>query len=1047
MTILKQQGDQQGSKHVMKFRSFFARVLTRSMLHGLPEFLKPTGSKFHFAKGINSTRRSAYWLTPLMLLAGGAISLFAGQSSPLSVKSITPSGGNVIVTWTGGPSPNPVFQLLCKTNLSQDWQKLGATTASYSATVPKDKAACFFGVTTDIIAPSTPTGLTVNTNGNSDQLKLTWNSSSDNTGGSGLKKYNIYRNGLVVKQVNVPNTTITDTNLSPDTTYSYTVSALDIVGNQSAQTASVSKRTPKGQCTFSLSATSVSVAASANSGSVGVTSGTGCSWTAGSSASWITITSGASGSGSGAVYYSVAANTATTTRTGTLTVAGQNFTVTQGGAAPACSYSLSPSSASIATTASSGYVSVTAGAGCAWTSSSSASWITITSGASGNGSGYLYYSVAANTSTTSRTGYLTIAGQSFAITQAGAMATCSYTLSMGSASYGASATVGTVTVTTAAGCVWTASSSASWITITSGNSGNGNGTVNYSVTANTSTSSRTGTLTIAGQNYTVTQAGAAATCTYVLSSTSATAGSLADAGTVTVTAGVGCNWTATSSASWLTCLPASGSGTGVITWSALANTTTATRTGAITINGQTFTVTQAGLTVGGSGGQLQWLRAKTCSYQLRAVDVKTDRAGNVVIAGMFRGTADFGSGLVSSTGGSSMLDIFVAKYTPQGGLLWVKTFGSTGDDSANAVVVDSADNVILAGAFSSTVNFGGQSLTSSGYQNVFVAKFSSSGAHIWSKRFGGSGSEVAYAVAVDGTDNVFLAARLNSATADFGGITLVNAAAGFEDVVVAKLQPADGSTIWAKRWGGTGSESPLGMAVDRSGDVAITGRAGQWSNSTDLGGGTKSGAGIFVAKYSGADGSHRWSRLLGTDGNNFGKGVAVDPTTGNIIITGGFQGSVDFGTGLTSAGGGGGITMFLAGYDSAGTPLWVKTWGGDVPSTLGSDQGNALKVDGSGNLVLVGQLCSSANFGGGWLSGNGSANSVVASFTLSGNAAPTYRWAKRAAGGVSYGCGAAFTSGGQVVTTGFFQLTTDFGGTSATAPVGTDAAFIAQYGP
>jgi hypothetical protein len=87
-----------------------------------------------------------------------------------------------------------------------------------------------------------------------------------------------------------------------------------------------------------------------------------------------------------------------------------------------CTYSISPTSASVASGGGTGSVSVTAGAGCAWTAASNAAFITITSGASGSGSGTVNYSVAANTGTTSRTGTLTIAGQTFTVTQAGTTA-------------------------------------------------------------------------------------------------------------------------------------------------------------------------------------------------------------------------------------------------------------------------------------------------------------------------------------------------------------------------------------------------------------------------------------------------------------------------------------------------------------------------------------------------------------------------------------------------------------------------------------------------
>ena len=90
-----------------------------------------------------------------------------------------------------------------------------------------------------------------------------------------------------------------------------------------------------------------------------------------------------------------------------------NFTIA---AAGTCSYSISPSSRSFGLSGGTGSVTVTAGSGCAWTATSNAGFVTITSGASGSGNGTVNYSVAAAGS--SRTGTLTIAGQTFTVTQA-----------------------------------------------------------------------------------------------------------------------------------------------------------------------------------------------------------------------------------------------------------------------------------------------------------------------------------------------------------------------------------------------------------------------------------------------------------------------------------------------------------------------------------------------------------------------------------------------------------------------------------------------------
>jgi PKD repeat protein len=84
-----------------------------------------------------------------------------------------------------------------------------------------------------------------------------------------------------------------------------------------------------------------------------------------------------------------------------------------------CSYTIAPASQAMPAAGGTGTVTVTAAIGCTWTATSSASWITITSGASGSGNGTVSYTAAPNSSASSRTGTVTIAGQTFTVTQAG----------------------------------------------------------------------------------------------------------------------------------------------------------------------------------------------------------------------------------------------------------------------------------------------------------------------------------------------------------------------------------------------------------------------------------------------------------------------------------------------------------------------------------------------------------------------------------------------------------------------------------------------------
>jgi PKD repeat protein len=260
-----------------------------------------------------------------------------------------------------------------------------------------------------------------------------------------------------------------------------------------------------GSCSYQISPTSATIYSSGGSQSFSLSTTSNCSWTASSDASWLTIANGTSGTGSKTITYSAAANTTTSQRTGHITAGGRTFTLTQE-AAPVCAYFISPTSRSHPSESETGTISVNSATGCAWTASTSTGWIHITSGSSGSGNGTVVYRVDANSSTSQRSGTILAAGRTFTVTQSG-VASCSYTISPTSQSFGPSAGTGSVTVSTTSGCSWSASSSAAWVSITSGNSGSGGGTVSYMVSANTSTSSRSTSLTIAGRQFSISQSG------------------------------------------------------------------------------------------------------------------------------------------------------------------------------------------------------------------------------------------------------------------------------------------------------------------------------------------------------------------------------------------------------------------------------------------------------------------------------------------------------------------------------------------------------------
>jgi uncharacterized repeat protein (TIGR03803 family) len=267
-----------------------------------------------------------------------------------------------------------------------------------------------------------------------------------------------------------------------------------------------------------------------------------------------------------------------------------------GGGTGSCTYALGSTSASPSAAGGAATVSVIASNSCTWTAASNDGFISITSGSTGSGNGTVHYTVSANTSSNAQVGTMTIAGETFTVTESGTTSSssgCSYTLNAASVKLTAKGGAETVSVKTEAGCAWTATTGASFITISSGSTGKGNGTVKFTVPGNTSTMGLTGTITIADLAFIVVQDSGG--CSFALSPKDAKFKDTGGSGTVKVTPNfTNCDWTAVSSDPFITITSgASEIGRGTVRYTVATNATTEALTGSIMIGDQTFEVTEA----------------------------------------------------------------------------------------------------------------------------------------------------------------------------------------------------------------------------------------------------------------------------------------------------------------------------------------------------------------------------------------------------------------------------------------------------------------------
>jgi hypothetical protein len=266
---------------------------------------------------------------------------------------------------------------------------------------------------------------------------------------------------------------------------------------------------------------------------------------------------------------------------------------------PTCTYSVTPTSRSYPSAGATLSVNVTTQAGCSWSVDNTLGWVTPGT-TSGTGSATVALTAAANSSTSSRSGTVRVAGVNVSVSQAAAAQTCSYSVTPASLSFANTGGTFLVSVSTQSGCSWSIGNTLAWVTPATTN-GTGSATVGLTAAANSSTSARSGTVAVAGVNVSVSQAAAAPTCSYSVTPTSLAFGSTGGVLSVSVSTQSGCSWTAQNGLSWIALGAAASSGSGSLSVTVPSYTGTTNRSGSITVAGKSVSVSQKPPKGGGKG--------------------------------------------------------------------------------------------------------------------------------------------------------------------------------------------------------------------------------------------------------------------------------------------------------------------------------------------------------------------------------------------------------------------------------------------------------------
>jgi hypothetical protein len=399
--------------------------------------------------------------------------------------------------------------------------------------------------------------------------------------------------------------------------------------------------------------------------------------------------------------------------------------------------------------------------------------------------------------------------------------------------------------------------------------------------------------------------------------------------------------------------------------------------------------------------------------------VAADGAGNAYLAGLFSEATSMGGADLVSKGDA---DIFLSSFTPVGTPRWrPQAFGGTGFDRVWSLAVDASGNQYVTGAVSTAVDFGGGTGQFSGGKDAFLAAYSSGGKFAWAHTLGGPKDDEGYAVAVDQNGAVYVTGSFQD-TAVLAGTS--HTSAGLEDAFVASFA-ATGAPRWSKRFGSTGKDAGIGIAVDEMGNVYL---AGMFEGTVDFGAGPRSAAGGsdgYLVSLT-PDGSFRWAKTFGGLFGDAGRTVAVDPS-GRLIVTGDFGGTMNLAQcpGSDPMISPGKLDIFVLSFTPDGACHGLTSLGG-----TGDDYASAVGLDGKGNIYLTGFISDTVDFGGGPLSSAGMADIFVASLAPDGR----HRWSKRFGGAADdVGTAIAATGVDEVYVTGYFCTTVDLGAGIATS--------------
>jgi len=347
-----------------------------------------------------------------------------------------------------------------------------------------------------------------------------------------------------------------------------------------------------------------------------------------------------------------------------------------------------------------------------------------------------------------------------------------------------------------------------------------------------------------------------------------------------------------------------------------------------------------------SSGNVLWVKSAGGTQGDNGYSLAVDEYANVYVAGVFRsGSIAFGSTMLINTD-SSYADLFVAKFDSSGNVIWAIKGGGMKDDYATCITTYPG-SVYVAGFFGdSSMTIGSETLTSAGFEDIFIASLDTSGGLQWAESYGGALNDEPYSVTVD-AGGIYMGGYFSSPQIVLGNDTLLNN--GNQDMLVMKTD-LTGNVLWSKGAGGPGNDFINKIGLNNNGKLLLTGGYSDTSVTFDATVLQNNGKADYLLVQLDTSGITDWATGAGDTANDAGSSLIADEF-GNVYVCGSFY-AANITIGATTLINNGLLAdVFIAKYDAQGNSLWAISVGGTA-----SDIPRDLSLNNSGRMFIAGNF-------------------------------------------------------------------------------------------